>query len=272
MIVHTPTLTKDSGEIVIASRIEMQKPLPYLPETLWYRFAEVHEERLSPRSDGFAATALLLAMYAGEDITIRGPLSPKLAYGLYDYRNVYHAWYPKVFKKVKLQFEQLDAVHHAPSQNGVATAFSGGVDSFYTLWSHLPENQSIPAARITHGLFVHGLDLRLDDKANYQVTAKKYTDLYEGLGLELILASTNAYLFSEFRIDWIYFYAAPMIGAALLMSPFLRRFYVPAGSPSFSKHFPDSVSSLTNHLQNSETLEIIRHGVGISRFEKLAIR
>ena len=110
MIVHTPTLTKDSGEICIASRIELQKPLPYLPEELWYRFDEKHEDRLSPRSDAFAATALLVAMYAGEDLTIRGPLSPKLAYGLFDYRNVFNSWRPKLFKMVGIHFDQLKEV------------------------------------------------------------------------------------------------------------------------------------------------------------------
>jgi hypothetical protein len=271
MIVHTPTLTKDSGKICIASRIEMQKPLPYMPERLWYRFDEKHEDWLSPRIDGFAATALLVAMYAGEDLTIRGPLSPKLAYGLHDYRNVFHSWKPNLFKMVEIHFDQLEAVPQNIGQTGVASAFSGGVDSFYTLWSHLTENQAIPTARITHGLFVHGLDLRLDDEANYRDAAQKYSDLYKGLGLELILASTNAYLFSEFRINWIYFYGAPMIGAALLMSQFLRRFYIPSGYPSYTKLVPNGISPLTDHLLNTESLDMIHHGAETSRFEKLAI-
>lgn len=271
MIVHTPTLTKDSGEICIASRIEMDKPLPYLPKKLWYRFNEKHEDRLSPRSDGFAATALLVAMYAGEDIRIRGSISPKLAYGLYDYRNVFNTWNPKLFKKVEIQFDQLDVVPQIPSQRGVMTAFSGGVDSFYTLWSHLPENQEIPDARVSHGLFIHGLDLRLDDKRNYQAVANKYTDLFESLGLELILGSTNAYQFSEFRIDWIYFYGAPMIGAALQLSPFLRRFYIPSGYAAFNKLVPNGISPLTDHLQNTEALEMIHHGAASTRYDKVAV-
>ncbi len=270
MIVHPPTLTENSGEICIASRFEMEAPLPYLPKTLWYRFDKMNQEWLSPRSDGFAATALLVAMYAGEDLTIRGPLSPKLAYGLLDYRNVFHAWKPNLFKMVKIHFDQLEEVPQNSGQTGVATAFSGGVDSFYTLWSHLPQNQGIPEARVTHGLFVHGLDLRLDDETNYRTTAQKYAELFNNLGMELILASTNAYLFSEFRIDWVYFHGAPMIGASLLMSQFLRRFYIPSGFPSYTKLIPLGTSPLTDHLLNTETLDVIHHGAATSRFEKLS--
>ncbi|KPL07092.1 hypothetical protein AMJ86_05915 [bacterium SM23_57] len=271
MIVHVPTLTKRTGKICISSRIELEKPLPHLPETLWYCFDEVHEDWLSPRSDGFAATGLLIAMYASEDLTIRGSFSPKLAYGLYDYRDVFHAWKPNLFKRVEIHFDQLKAVPQDNDQTGVATVFSGGVDSFYTLWSHLPQNQDIPEARVTHGLFVHGLDLRLDDETNFRAAAQTYAGLFNNLGLELILASTNAYLFSEFRIDWIYFHGAPMIGAALLMSPFLRRLYIPSGFPSYTKLVPLGLSPLTDHLLNTETLDFIHHGAATSRPDKLAV-
>jgi hypothetical protein len=271
MIIHIPTLTKESGEICIASRFEMLTPLPYLPETLWYRFDEVFEDKLSPRSDGFAATALLVAMYAGENLSIRGPVSPKLAYGLLDYRNIFHAWKPNLFKMVDIHFDQLDEVPQQNGPRGVASAFSGGVDSFFTLWSHLPQNQGIPEAQVTHGLFVHGLDLRLDDSVNFQTTAQKYTELFNNLNLELILASTNAYLFSEFRIDWIFFHGAPLIGAALLMSQFLQRFYIPSGFHSYAKLVPFGISPITDHLLNTESLDIFHHGAFASRYEKMSV-
>jgi len=271
MIVHTPTITHIGGEICIAARIEMQKALPNLPEELWYRFPEAYEDRLLPRADGFAATALLVAMYAGEDLKVRGPISPKLAYALFEYRNIFHAWSPNLFQKVNIQYDYLEPVLQHRGQTGVATAFSGGVDSFYTLWAHLDGNQVIPTARVTHGLFIHGLDLRLDDEANFRAAAGIYTNLFETLGLELIVGSTNAYQFSEFRIDWVMFHGAPMIGAAQLLSPFLRCFYVPSGFPSYTKLVPNGVSPLNDHLLSTEGLDVIHHGAETSRFDKLAL-
>jgi hypothetical protein len=271
MILHPPAVTEDLGEIVISSRIDLSNPLPNLPETLWFRYKEQHRTWLHPRSDGFSPTALLVAMYAGEDLHIHGPISPKLAYGLQEYRNVFHAWRPNIFKKVEIYPHRLEVFPQSKGPTGVAAAFSGGVDSFYTLWSHLPQNQDIPDARVTHALFVHGLDLRLDDPTNFQAAAQGYQQLLQDMGVELIQAATNAFLFSEFRIDWVYFHGAPMIGAAMLMSPFIKRYYIPSGYPSFTKLVPNGVSPLTDHLLNTESLDIIHHGAETSRFEKISV-
>ena len=135
MIIHSPTLTKSDGEIYITSRFELRRPLAELPVEMWYRFPEKYQRFLSPRprADGFAASALLLAMYTGEDLEIRGPLSPRLAYGLYTYQDVFASWAPELFTKIDIQFERLENPPQNEAASGVTTAFTGGVDSFYTL-------------------------------------------------------------------------------------------------------------------------------------------
>ena len=270
MIVHIPTMRKQDGKVTIAARFELRSPLVYMPEYLWYQFPEQYEPNLSPRVDCFAATALLVAMYTGEELTIRGTISPRLAYGLLEYRNIFHSWLPRLFQMVDIRYENVDNNHLSQSAEAVATAFSGGVDSFFTLWSHLTENQAIPEARITTGLFIHGYDLRLDEETTYQTIAKKYSNLFRNLGLDLILTSTNAYQFSEFRIDWSLFFGPPLIGAALLLSPYLRRFYVPSGL-SYNELAPQGSTALTDHLLSTESLEVVHHGASTSRFDKVAI-
>jgi hypothetical protein len=270
MIVHTPSMEKGGGEICITARFELHDPLPHLPEELWYRFPEEYEARLSPRADGFAATALLVAMYAGEALMVRGPISPRLAYSLLEYRNIFHSWLPKLFQMVDIQFEQLAPPPSIDGRPAVAAAFSGGVDSFYTLWRHLAANQAIPGHRITHGLFIRGLDLRLEEQDKYDAVAGRFAALYESLGLELIQASTNARQFSEFRIDWTLFHGPPLVGAALLLSPFLGRFYVPS-FVSYVELEPQGTSPLTDHLLSTETLEVVHHGASVKRTDKLSV-
>ena len=269
MIVHIPTMGKQDGQVIIAARFELRSPLAYLPKDLWYRFPEQYEPILSPRADCFAATALLVAMYTGEELTIRGTISPKLAYGLLEYRNIFHAWLPKLFQLIDIRYENVENNPLSRSAGAVATAFSGGVDSFFTLWSHLPENQAIPDARITHGLFIHGYDLRLDEETTYKAIAKKYSMLFRDLGLDLILASTNAYQFAEFRIDWSLFFGPPLIGAAMLLSPYLRRFYVPSGL-SYNELAPQGSTALTDHLLSTDSLEVVHHGASTNRFDKVS--
>jgi hypothetical protein len=268
MIVHHPTIRKSDGEICIGARLEMEHPLPHLPQELWYRFPERYASHILQRADAFTPTALLVAMYAGEDLVVRGPISPRLAYSLFEFRNIFHSWQPEIFQMMDIQYECLEPAA-AATPAAVATSFSGGIDSFYTLWAHMPNNQPIPQFRVTHGLFIQGLDLRLDDESNFQAAANRYQAIFENLGLELILASTNAYQFSEFRINWTLFFGPPTVGAALLLSPFLGRFYMPAGMPSYMKLVPQSSHPLVDHLLSTETLDVVHHGVSISRFEKV---
>ena len=271
MILHAPEITHEGDEICVAARFELRNKLSYIPDELWYRLQQVHEKRISVRADAFAPTALLVAMYTGESLSIRGPISPKLAYGMLEYRNIFHTWSPKLFQMIDVKFDSIEPIIHYDGQTAVATAFSGGVDSFYTLWSHLDQNQDIPDARLTHGLFVHGLDLRLEDEINYLRTAEIYTDLFQHLGLELIRLSTNAYQFSEFRIPWTLFDGPPLIGAALLLSPFLRRFYTPSGMPSYNDLIPQATSPLIDHLLSTENLDVIHHGASVNRITKIAV-
>lgn len=270
MILHIPVQNKMDGQVRVAARIETESAIPNLPADLWYQFPERYEGYLSARAEGFAATALLTAMYCGENLDIRAPISPKFAYNLLEYRNIFHGWLPKIFHMVDVRYEKVEIEAGEGKAKGVASAFSGGVDSFYTLWSHLAENQPIVEARITHGLFLHGYDLRLDEAAPYQAIARKYTDLFHKYGLELILASTNAYQFAEFRIDWALFNGAPLIGAALLMSPLLQRFYIP-GWTRYNDITPQGTSPLTDHLLSTDHLDIIHHGASASRFEKISL-
>ena len=268
MILHAPIIKKNNESVIISSRFELHSALANIPEALYYRFPERYEPFLCLNADGFAATALLVAMYTGEDLTIRAPISPKLAYGLIEYRNVFHTWLPKIFRMVNIQYQNFEKPTQKTGDGAVASAFSGGVDSFFTLWSHLPENQAIPDARITHGLFIHGYDLRLDEEDVYQAIAQKYSALFQNLNLELILASTNAYQFSQFRIDWSLFHGAPLIGAALLLSPLLQRFYVPAGYV-YDGLIPQGSSVLVDHLLSTENVDIVHHGTSTNRFEKI---
>jgi hypothetical protein len=270
MILHSPIIKKHDDQVTISSRFEIRSALPNIPQDLYYRFPERYEPFLALSADGFAATALLVAMYTGEDLTIRAPISPKLAYGLIEYRNIFHTWLPKLFRMIDIKYENVEKSPQTFREGFVASAFSGGVDSFFTLWSHLPENQAIPDARITHGLFIHGYDLRLDEEDVYQAIAQKYSTLFQNLGLNLILASTNAYHFSQFRIDWSLFHGAPLIGAAQLLSPFLGRFYVPSFL-TYNKLAPQGSSVLVDHLLSTEGLDIIHHGASTSRFEKLTL-
>ena len=268
MIVHSPIIRVEEDKVYISSRFEFNTHIPFLPQELWYRFPQQYHDHISMQADAFAPTALLLAMYTGEDLQIGGKISPRLAYSLFEYQKIFSSWWPTIFSQIDIQYQHLASPVRIKRKTAVATAFSGGVDSFYTLWSHLPQNQAIPDAQITHGLFVHGFDLRLDDEENYWTAAESYSKIFKDLGLELIRAATNAYLYSEFRIDWTIFHGTVLSGAALCLSPFLKRFYVPSCMSDYNALVPFGSTPLIDHLLSTETVQIVNHGTNVTRTEK----
>jgi len=86
MIIHPLTPTRENGELRIAAQIELKKSSRSLPKTLWFRFPEAQTSFLNDRADVFALALVFLALELGEDIHVRGTLSPRLVYGLQEFQ------------------------------------------------------------------------------------------------------------------------------------------------------------------------------------------
>ncbi|MFZ5808551.1 MAG: hypothetical protein ACOY16_04635 [Chloroflexota bacterium] len=267
MIIHPPEVQKRDGEVEVSARVELTRPIPDLPDRLWFSFPEKYAPYLHNCSDAFASALLLLAQFFNEPLEVRGEISPQLAYNLHEIQSLFHQWLPRLFHLIDLKFE---GYRHMPytTAGKVGAAFSGGVDSCYVLWKHLPENQPIPEARLTHGVFVHGFDIRLFEKDYYQHLYQHYSTQFEQLGLELIPARTNAYLFSEFRVNWEYTHGGALAGIAQCLGGLFSRFYIPA-AVRYQDIYPTGTNPISDPFFSTETLKIIHSGARRSRFEKI---
>jgi hypothetical protein len=152
-------------------------------------------------------------------------------------------------------------------------AFSGGVDSMFSLYSNLPENQPIKETRVTHGLLIHGFndfDIALEDVAYFNCVHSRYKKLFDDLGLELLTGKTNAYDFSKFRIDWGIGYTPTMVAFAYLLSNLVKVFYRPSDEDFIHRkvHAPWLMS---NHMLSSETIDVVNHTPVFTRVEKMEV-
>lgn len=269
MKIHPTELLNKEGMAVISAKIEFANPIPDVPDHAWYAFPSEYAEYLSEGSEPFTSALLLVAMFWGEDLEIYGPVSPKFAYGLIEYQRVFHIWFPETFKQVDIRFEHIrqENIQNLPAS--VATAFSGGVDSSYTLRSNLPQNQVIREFQITHGLFIHGFDIELNEVAAYKSARKKYDQIFKDLQLELVPAQTNMRMFSMYRMDWGIMSGGCLIGAGLALEGLFRRYYIPSGYP-YQQILPNGNSPLVDHLLSTETTDIVHHGAHKRHFEKMA--
>ncbi|MBI5929853.1 MAG: hypothetical protein HY862_11120 [Chloroflexi bacterium] len=272
MKIHTPVFETRDGYTFLASHIQFEHTLAGVPDWLWFRVPSSLNPYLVGRSDPFVSALLILAMWLGEDIEIQGPVSPRLMYGLGDYQAAFRMWSPDIFKPIRIHAPKLEPAVVAPNKTGVASAFSGGVDSFYTLWTNLPQNQIYRNMAVKYILFAIGFDILLGDEARWQPALIDYTALAQRLGVEMLPIWTNIREFTDTVMGWQawhWCFGSVLIGAAHAVANPLRRFYQPAGRTFLTDEPVGSLPQIDHFLSN-EGLEIYHHGARVTRFEKIA--
>jgi hypothetical protein len=265
VIIFEPERTPVEDRVRVSARVEFRTPPPNAPAELFFELPQSRIDWLSDRSDAFLLALLLPAMQQGEDVEVRGAVSPRLLLGLNEYQRAFNAWFPWRFQRVAITLRQ-EAAEVPAAGAVVATAFSGGVDSFYTLWSHLPQNDADPRSAVSAALFVHGFDIPLENERAYREAYDAYDRMFAELGLELVSARTNAQHFTPPR-NWGVYHGAPLAAAAHALGRGLGRFYVPA-SHTYNDLVPWGSDPRVDHLLSSETLQVVHDGAGTTRIAK----
>ncbi|MCJ7626192.1 MAG: hypothetical protein MUO76_22095, partial [Anaerolineaceae bacterium] len=266
MIIHPIELYKSDSEVRVSAQIEFKKSIERIPNSLWFRFPIAQAENISSDHDGWLVSLLLVGMHLGEDIEIRGNISPKLFYNLDLIQSIYHAYYPKLFKR-KATITPQSLIVPRSNPGIVATVYSGGVDSSYTIKRLLAQPARDPQDQLSHGIFINGFEHFQADQHIYDNLASVYQDVLGALNLKLILAASNFYDFYRNRINWLYVHEAPLVGTVLVLGKGMKCFYKPADldSPTGKITKP----SFALHLFSTEKTEIVIHEPHIDRGERL---
>jgi hypothetical protein len=276
MIIFQPKITEEGNEISVSARVALENPRNKAPETLWFKFPQHYGNYITDRSDAFIVGLLPSAMALGEKIIVEGTTSPRLAYGLREYQQVLHAWWPEQFKIVEIQYSNLQESNSSVSPSAVGSAFSGGVDSFYTLWKHLPSNENIAKYQITHCLLINGFDkdIDLDNTGVFRQLYQTYEPMMEKLGITLLTSRNNL---QQFRLAAInrnnlhHSFGSAITASALVLGNLFSCFYIPASHAyTYETLMPQGAHPVLDHLLSTETLQVIHDGADASRTEKVA--
>ena len=270
LVIHEPELAGGGTEISVSCRVELDHPGAEYPPTLSFTFPKRYERAITRRADGFAASLLPLAMRLGEDLRVHGGLSTRLARGLLEYQRIQCSWKPDFFKEVRIEYDGVIVPPEREGGGAVGSAFSGGVDSFHTLWAHLPENEADEPYRISHCVMISGFDPDLDVRSGDAFARKRrmYELILQKYGLELIVTHTNLLEFLGNEIQKQAF-AAFVTAPALILAGLFSRYYVPSSYQFMRlKLFPDGSHPMMDYLLATESLETIHDGGTFTRVEK----
>lgn len=266
MIIHPVEKAAYKEGVRLSARIEFEAGDAPAVDTLWYEFRDCDEAFFSGGADGFVTALLLLAMARSEDLRVRGVLSARLLQGLTEYQRIFHAWFPGRFAPVAIECEGVRDAPPGDIPACVGAAFSGGVDSSFTLSSHLPSDAERMHGAIDCALFIHGMDIPLHDEHTFAVASQRYHSQLAALGIRLLTARTNVRQFVDV-LPWELMHGTALGSAALMADRLLRRFYIPASFP-YTELAPWGSHPLTDPLMSTDTLEVLHDGC-VARVDKI---
>lgn len=265
MIIHPLTPTLQNGELCVAARIEFFKPRPTLPDMLWFKFPEAEAHLVSERADAFAIALLFLALELGEDIQLRGTLSPQLAAGMREYQQLQCELSPRAYSPIEIN---ADTYLPTPPARGLnASALSGGVDSTYTLWSHIAQNEPDPATAVSFAMFVHGLDIGLHDTESYGKCKEGFRRAYGGWNIQLLTPQTNVRGFSS-GDNWWWENEVALAGLGQLYGKGLARLYIATSSYTALKK-NGAANPLMDELLSTESTQIVGDGADKTKYGRV---
>ncbi len=251
-IIGMPKLVEqDTGILVSVSLIIGQRS-----HELWYG---TPPGSVSTAVDPFVPAALLATMATGGCLRTIGPISAKLLRSIPMIQDIFAVWDPR-FRRIALEAEPKSGSGRGMPQ-GVAAFFTGGVDSWYTLLKHFDE--------ITHLIFVHGFDVRLDDLPLRKKVSATIQGVAAGLQKPLVEVETNLRTITDQYVEWDYYHGGGLASVALLLSPRFRKVYIP-GTHSYAALLPLGSHPMLDPLWSTEETEIVHDGCEAPRVHKVA--
>jgi hypothetical protein len=233
------------------------------PTEVYFEFPGEWAEWVPESADPFAAALLIPAMMAREPLVLDPPISPMLLRNLPEIRSAFATWYPEMLASPITATP--GAVRPAPIEPRAATFFSGGVDSFYTLFKRLgPDPLPEP---LTHVIFMRGIETPLEEAKGTDASLAHIQAIASELGVSVISGETNIRTF--FKRHWErYYFGSGLAATAAALSGGLSTVCIPSGR-SYAYLHPEGSNPITDQMMSTEACRIVHDGSEANRAQKL---
>jgi len=182
LVTSPPRRVRDEGRVRVTADIDGAAPL-------WFAVADAHADLLSDRADHVAVALLLPAMRYGRDLHVGGAVTDVLLHRLNgDVQGLVQAVHPQ-YQRIRVTADDTARASQAPP--GVATGFSGGVDSFATLHEYALAAEVPDDLRVTH-LLNSNVGAHGDGgHALWEQRHRSLQPVADELGLPFVLVDSN---------------------------------------------------------------------------------
>jgi hypothetical protein len=204
---------------------------------------------------------LLQAMSVGFPLNLAGAVDPRMLVRQEDVQRRVADSEPALRPVPVTAAERPSTGSHS---HGVATFFSGGVDSFYTLLRRRDE--------ITHLIVIRGFDLALDDGSTWDRIVAMARRVGGELGLEVIEVETDAKEIASPLVTWHWYHPCVLAAVAQALEQVAGRVLISAGHTDHDltrRLDPTLDPTWTAPLWSTSRVELEICGADVTRLQKV---
>ena len=141
------------------------------PFKIWFEIPEEFASFTSQSAEPFLLGAIFKAMGVGGNLHVHGHVSHSLLRNLAEFQAAWHNWLPDRYNVVELSADAVQEIQIERPRGLAIAAFSGGVDSCYTIFRHSKLESGAGKRNLEAGLLVHGYDIPLEQDESFARTA-----------------------------------------------------------------------------------------------------
>ena len=221
---------------------------------------------LTDLSDPFLIATIFDAMENGADIVVKGAVDSVLLSNLERFQDVWRCLKPDKYKSISIECEkEVNDRYRDPERIAIA-AFTGGVDSAFTVHSHTSGLSGRNTRKIRAGLFVHGFDIPLSDIEAFDRAQARVRVTLEERDIELLTITSNC---KDLFPDWNFTHATGIAACLALFSGKFAAGLIGSTYSYSSIGMNWGSNALTDPMLSSGSFEIVHDAGGWTRPAKL---
>ena len=233
---------------------------------LWFEFEGVEQIPDDKDCEAYLLTMVMDAMKSGRDIVIHGGVSHGLLSNLTEYQEAWRSWLPAVYHRINFQVD--DVRENLARKPGAICAFSGGVDSTFSVWRHATRRNSFRSKEIKYGMITQGFDIPLADDLAFANAVARAKRTLSSLSIPAVPVRTNYRQVTD--VIWEHGFASALVGAMNNLKGLAGICIFGSGEPYSYMLIPFASNPVTDHLLGSDQMEVLLDGSSHTRNEKVA--
>jgi hypothetical protein len=235
---------------------------------VFYEMVGEHDIPAPRLLDGFLFAVIFYAMQTGQNVYVHGSLSADALRNLNELQEAWCLWKGNRYTKVKIDASQITDYNEVLTSRSAIAAFSGGVDSIFTLLRHATGDYGAASYPLRKDvLLVHGFDVPLQSPEHLDALKERTAPLLKELNLGIRVIRTNL---KELGLqDWIDTFGAQLASCLHNYSHEFCYGLVGSSAPYDALLLPWGSNPATDHLLSGAALRIVHDGAGYSRIEKV---